>query len=342
MSSITVTLKEEVEKVIRETGFSGAISIKQGGERLFWGAAGYADRTNCFENRDTTRFGIASATKFLTALAIGMLFEEGKLSFSSRLFDLIENDFPTYSEEITIGHLLTHSSGIPDYFDVQKIEDFNSYFIQVPWYSLEGPTDYLPILPGTEMKFKPGTKFSYSRSGYILLGAVIERLSQMRYQDYIIQRIFKPAGMTSSGFFPLNSLPPDTAIGYIDEREGYRTNVYNLPILGSSDGGAFSTLADIERLWEAFYGYELLAKELVDLYISPLSRAPLEGEKIYYGHGVWIYRENSKLQSEYVCGCEAGASFNSSNDRTNEVQITVMSNTTGGAWPVMDVINSFF
>ena len=87
---------------------------------LYERAAGYADRSNQIANTLDTRFGIASGTKFFTALAIGKLIEAQKLAFDTKLKDCIALDFPRYSPEITIRHLLTHTSGIPDYLDEEK------------------------------------------------------------------------------------------------------------------------------------------------------------------------------------------------------------------------------
>jgi CubicO group peptidase (beta-lactamase class C family) len=165
---------------IEEQAFSGVISIRQKGHVLYARAAGYADRSNKIKNLLETRFGIASGTKFFTALAIGKLIEAQKLSFSTLLKDCITLDFPRYSQEITIRHLLTHTSGIPDYYDEDKIEDFDNFTLSIPWYALRGPKDYLAVFPKEAMKFAPGERFSYSNGGYILLGVVIEELTGMK------------------------------------------------------------------------------------------------------------------------------------------------------------------
>jgi CubicO group peptidase (beta-lactamase class C family) len=335
-AQLTKTLNISIE----QHAFSGVISIRRQNTVLYERAAGYADRSNQIENTLETRFGIASGTKFFTALAIGKLIEAKKLSFSTKLKDCIALNFPRYSQEITIRHLLTHTSGIPDYYDEDKITDFDTFSLSTPWYALKGPRDYLAVFPDEAMKFAPGERFSYSNGGYILLGVVIEELTGLKYQDFVEQAIFKASGMNQSGYFALNKLPEKTALGYVEEVEGWRTNIFNLPIVGASDGGAFTTVQDIAILWNAFWAYELLPKELVEIYAQPYVKAKTEGEHTYYGHGLWIYEDESRNREEYITGCDAGVSFKSRVKRDNELQVTVISNTTDGAWPVLRDIDT--
>jgi CubicO group peptidase (beta-lactamase class C family) len=330
-AQLTKTLNTSID----EHAFSGVISIHHKNTVLYERAADYADRSNKIANTLATRFGIASGTKFFTALAIGKLIEAQKLSFSTKLKDCIALNFPRYSQEITIRHLLTHTSGIPDYYDEEKITDFNTFTLSTPWYALKGPRDYLAAFPDEAMKFAPGERFSYSNSGYILLGVVIEELTGLKYQDFVEQAIFKAIGMNQSGYFALNKLPEKTALGYVEEAEGWRTNIFNLPIVGASDGGAFTTVHDIATLWKAFWGYEIVPKALVEIYARPYVKAETEGEQTYYGHGLWISEDEGRNREAYITGCDAGVSFKSSVNRDNDLLVTVISNTTDGAWPVL-------
>ena len=316
--------------------FSGVISIRQQGQVLYERAAGYADRSNQLENTLDTRFGIASGTKFLTALAIGKLIAAHQLSFATQLKDCCSLNFPHYAPEITIRHLLTHTSGIPDYYDEEKITDVDHFTLSRPWYELRGLRDYLAVFPDEAMKFPPGTRFSYSNAGYILLGVVIEELTGLKYQEYVEQAIFKPIGMDRSGYFAFDQLPARIAQGYIEDADGWRTNIYQLPIVGASDGGAFTTVDDLATLWQAFWAYEILPKELAETYAQPYVKAGGEGEHTcsYYGHGLWLWEADGKREV-YITGSDAGVSMRSSVIREAELQIIVMSNTTHGAWPIL-------
>lgn len=332
-------LEETLNSAIEKQAFSGVVRIRQKDDILYECAAGYADRSNKVENRLDTRFGIASGTKFFTALAIGKLIEEGALSLSTRLSECVSLNFTYYSNEITIRHLLTHTSGIPDYYDEEKITDFDNFTVDVPWCEMKGPRDYLPVFPDEEMKFVPGERFSYSNGGYILLGVIVEELSCMEYRRFVEEKIFAPAGMTRSGYFAMNRLPENTAFGYVKDAEGWRTNIFNLPIVGASDGGAFTTVGDLSNLWDAFWGYEILSKEMVEIFTDPHMKVEGEGPHKYYGHGVWISDKPGRGREEYIEGCDAGVSFRSGVNRETGMQISVISNTTEGAWPLLTEVD---
>lgn len=210
--------------------------------------------------------------------------------------------------------------------------------VAIPWYELKEPKEYFPIFPQEEMKLTPGESFSYCNSGFILLAAIIEEVSGMKYKDYLEKKIFKPIGMNNSGFFALNKLPENTALGYVEEENGWRTNVYNLPIVGGGDGGAFTTVGDLYLLWDALLNYKILSKDLVELYIKPYIKADSEGENLFYGYGIWIYKEKSVV--EYIVGCDAGVSFKSAIIREKDIVYTVISNTGNGAWPIIREIQN--
>lgn len=333
-------IADKINSSIEKNNFSGVISIKKKGMIIYENAVGYAERSNKVNNNLETKFGIASGTKFFTALAIGKLIEEGKIALETKVFDLIKYDFHFYSKEITIGQLLTHTSGIPDYFDEEKVDDFDNFFVTIPWYELKEPKDYFPIFPQVEMKFLPGERFSYCNSGFILLAAIVHQVSGMPYTGFIEEYIFKAIGMNNSGFFELNRLPENTAIGYVEDDNGWRTNIYNLPIVGGGDGGAFTTVGDLYILWDALLKFKILSKNLTELYIKLYIKAESEGENLYYGHGIWVYKEEEKPIEEYIMGCDAGVSFKSAIIRKNEIMYTVISNTGDGAWPIIREIQS--
>jgi CubicO group peptidase (beta-lactamase class C family) len=334
-------LEDKINPIIEKNNFSGVISIREKGKIIYENAVGFADKSNKISINRETRFGIASGTKFFTALAIGKLIEEGKLSLETKVFDIIKYDFPLYAIDITIEHLLTHTSGIPDYYDEEKIDDFNNFCVDIPWYKLREPKDYFPVFPQEDMKFLPGERFSYCNSGFVLLAAIVQEVSGSPYARFVEEHVFKAIGMNNSGFFELNRLPENTALGYIRDEYGWRTNIYNLPIVGGGDGGAFTTVGDLYILWDSFFNYKILSKSLTDLYIKPHIKAESEGEDLYYGLGIWLCKkENSQV--EFIVGCDAGVSFQSAINRMNEITYTVISNTGDGAWPIIEAIEDFF
>lgn len=332
-------LKAVLDASIEKNDFSGVVGIYRDGEALYEAAAGYADRVSRVANTIRTRFGTASGTKIFTAMAIGKLIETGKLSFSTRLKDCVSVDLPPYPDDLTIRHLLTHTSGIADYYDEETVEDFENFTVGVPWSELRGPKDYLQVFPREGMKFVPGERFSYSNGGYILLGVVVEEVTGRRYRDFVTEQIFKPIGMTHSGYFAMDKLPEGTALGYIGEDADLRTNIKALPVIGASDGGAFTTLHDLTTMWGAWRDGRILSKEMVDIFAKPYVEATGEGPQTFYGHGMWICKKSGL--EEYITGCDAGVSFKSGVHRAVGIQFTVLSNTTDGAWPILkDMANT--
>jgi len=336
----TQRLSADLNAAIAEHDFSGVIRILRRGDTIYEHAASYADRANRIPNTLETRFGIASGTKLFTAIAVGRLIEQGELALDTRLSDIVDLGYPLYSPEITLRQLLTHTSGIPDYYDEEEVTDYDGYKVAIPWSELCGPRDYIPVFPEGPMKFDPGERFSYSNGGYITLGIIIEEVSGSAFQDFVTHEVFERAGMARSGFFAMNRLPEQTAFGYIEGDDGWRTNVFDLPIIGASDGGAFSTAEDMTRLWDAFWSYELLSEATVTEFTRTYSRAESEGDHVYYGHGIWLYDDGQSVREEYIVGCDAGVSFRSGRNRATGLEITVLSNTTSGAWPILRAIDA--
>ena len=323
-------LNQVIEGVVNETRFSGVIFVKIDGNVEFENAYGYADRSNKIPNTVHTRFGIASGTKFLTALGIGKLIDSGKLALTSRLCDCVNIDFPHISEDVTIDHLLTHTSGVYDYYDEELVEDVDNFQLAIPCFELKDLKDYIPLFRDGKMKFRPGERFSYSNGGFILLGIVIEEISGTPYIDFIQENILELCDMSDSGFFAMDRLPERTAFGYIDGEDGWRTNIFTLPIVGSSDAGAFTTVKDMDKLWRTFFEERILSKELTNLF---LKKAVKDKDSRFYGHGIWISHKDGKDPIHYLIGWDAGVSFKSTGPSKDSV-ITVISNTSAGAWAI--------
>ena len=131
-------------------------------------------------------------------------------------------------------------------------------------------------------------------------------------------------------------------MGYVEDDNGWRTNIYNLPIVGGGDGGAFTTVGDLYILWDALFKFKIISKDLTELYIKPYIKANSEGENQYYGHGIWVYKEGDEPIEEYIIGCDAGVSFKSAIIRKDDIIYTVISNTGDGAWKIVSEIKGFF
>ena len=126
MENLTKRTLSRIDELVEEHAFSGVVRVRRHGQPMYERSAGFADRANSIANTAETRFGIASGTKLLTALTVGRLIDAGRLALTTQVRDCISVELPDYSAAITIQHLLTHTSGIPDYYDEELIEDFRT------------------------------------------------------------------------------------------------------------------------------------------------------------------------------------------------------------------------
>ncbi|MGV3263719.1 serine hydrolase domain-containing protein [Cytobacillus pseudoceanisediminis] len=332
---------KRLSSVIKNVGFSGVVLVKEKEELILQLAEGDADRANETPNNPGTRFGIASGCKIFTAVGICQLAENGFISFETRLNDVLEDVFPLFDETITIHHLLTHTSGVPDYFDESIMDDFEELWKERPMYLLNHLRDFLPMFQNKKMMFKPGEKFHYNNAGYILLGLIIEKKTGLSFQDYIHSQIFEPCGMKDSGFFRFDNLPENTAIGYIDNEEDgtWRTNIYSLPIRGGSDGGAYVTAQDMILFWEALCNDKLIGGEYTEKLMSPHAKAD---ENEYYGYGLWIRKKNEAIFKYHLMGYDPGVSFHSAYYPESGITLVVPSNKSYGPFTVMKEIEKDF
>lgn len=337
--SMMVNVIETIAQVQANNDFSGTVLVKDDRNTLVDLSYGYANRSEQLRNNSLTRFGIASGCKIFTAVAICQLVENGKLSFDSRLKDCVDFDFPKFDEEITIHHLLTHTSGIPDYYDeeVMGVGDFEELWRDRPMYHIRRLKDFLPLFQDRPMKFEMGTRFSYNNAGYILLGLVVEAVSQQSFTDYVEEHIFNKAGMESSGYFEFDKLPTNTAQGYIDFSDGtWKTNIYSLPAKGGSDGGAFVTVQDMEKFWDALMKHALLSPETTKRMLIDHIRVD---DDDCYGYGVWITKTPDAIVKYHVMGYDPGVSFHSAYYPDQSITAVVCSNRSTGAADIMRCVD---
>lgn len=321
------------------TQFSGTILIKQDGEVPIITSRGYANRAEQLSNQSRTRYGIASGCKLFTAIAICQLVEEGKIAFDTRLAECIGYELPHVSGDITIHHLLTHTSGVPDYFDEEVMDDFEDLWKAIPMYRIRNLADFLPLFQHEPMKSPPGEQFSYNNTGFILLGLIVEKVSGVKFTDYVEKNIFHRAGMMNSGYFAFDSLPGHTAQGYIELEDGtWKTNIYSLPVKGGSDGGAYITVEDMVLLWEALFQHKLLSESITKKLLTPY----VHNEKgDYYGYGIWIKQTEGLISKYHVMGYDPGVCFHSGYYPLSQTIMVVCSNASSGAFGVMKEIEAY-
>lgn len=333
ITNILKRITETQEKV----KFSGGILVKGNNDILTELSYGYANRSEQIENSIDTRFGIASGCKLFTSIAICQLVEAGKLSFESKLEDCLDVNFLNFDRNITIHHLLTHTSGIPDYFDEEVMDDFEKLWVKNPMYLIRNLEDFLPLFQNQPMKFKVGERFHYNNAGYILLGLIVEEASQLKFSEYVEEHIFKKADMSDAGYFEFDSLPRYTALGYIDlPNDKWKTNIYSLPVKGSSDGGAFVTVNDMGNLWDSLLNNRLLNEEHTNKLLTPYVRT--NNKNGFYGYGVWIEKKEDEMFKFHIMGYDPGVSFHSAFYPKILIKTVISSNKSKGAFDIMKEI----
>lgn len=332
MSVDRPSIEDTVVRQAKESDFSGVVSIRQSDAVLCARAFGYANRAEQIENTADTRFQMASGSKTFTAVAVCQLIERGCFDFDTALRDCLDIEFPHFDPNITIHHLLTHTSGIPDYFDEELMEDFEALWLEHPCYSMRGPKDFLPMFHSEPMKLPPGKRFSYSNAGFIVLGLLVEQWSGMSFADYVCQNVLERAGMVDSGYFAADRLPGRTALSYIVEEDSWRSNIYAVPIIGQPDGGAYTTAPDMARFWAALAEGRLLESTLVERMLTAHALMKNKGENVYYGYGVWIRKQGDTLERFYALGCDPGVTFISAVFPEKDLLATVIGNSDDAGW----------
>ncbi|RKQ33201.1 serine hydrolase domain-containing protein [Oceanobacillus halophilus] len=332
---MTDLLTQSIHSKMKDIDFSGVAHVKMGDEVLLETSRGFSNRAEEIKNTMDTRFGIASGCKIFTAVGIAKLVDEGKLSFEDKLIDCLDTPFPNFDEGITIHHLLTHSSGIPDYFDEDVMDDFEELWQERPMYTMTKLEDFLPMFINREMMFSPGDRFHYNNAGYILLGLVIEKMTGTVFTEYIEKELFPYLEMTESGYFSMDQLPKNTALGYIETEDGWKTNIYSLPIKGGPDGGAYITTRDMITFWEALFTNKILSEDTTKSLLTPHIR---EDEDTYYGYGIWIDKQDGEIFKYHVMGYDPGVSFHSAFYPNNGLKLVIPSNKSEGAYSILEKI----
>ena len=325
---MTAALAAALDEILTASEFSGAVRIDDGSGNIAAAARGAADRAHEVPNTTATRFALASGTKGFTALAAVSLVADGVLSLDTTARSLLGDDLALIDDGVTIGHLLSHRSGIGDYLDEDALGSISEYVLPVPVHRLDGPEAYLSVLDGFPQLSAPGERFRYNNSAFVVLALLAERAAGVPYAELLRTRVTEPAGMEQTSFVRSDELPGDVARGYLDGA-GLRTNTLHLPVVGVGDGGLTSTLSDVRRFWEALFAGRIVAPEWVARMTVPSGDFP-EG-KHRYGLGFWLAPEGPAVLLE---GYDAGISFRSRYDPSSGASWTVASNTSEGAWPV--------
>jgi CubicO group peptidase (beta-lactamase class C family) len=273
-------LKQELDDYLKAAHevwkFHGAVLVAKDGKVLFKKGYGMANIELGVPHTPEMKFQIGSITKQFTATAIMQLQEKGLLS----LDDPITKHLPDYPKEtgdsITIHHLLSHTSGIPNYTNMPGVMDNKALKISVE--------DLMATFKDEPLDFEPGEKYQYSNSNYIVLGAIIEKLSGKAYEDYIQENIFEPLGMDNSGYDHRDRIMKNRAAGYSQDEKGELVNAEFVHMSTPYAAGAlYSTVGDMFIWDQALYTDKLLKKSSLDKMFTP--------NKGNYGYG-WVIQDS--------------------------------------------------
>ena len=327
------SLKDLVDTAAVRTGFSGVVRVDRGGETELSAAYGLADRGHGLPNTVETQFATASGTKGLTALAVVGLVERGTFSLGTTARSLLGDDLPLVADDVTVEHLLAHRSGIGDYLDEDAIDDIADYLMPVSVHELATTEAFVPLLDGHESVFPAGERFAYNNAGYVLLALLAERASGVPFHELVGTLVCEPAGMVDTAFLRSDELPGRAAVGYL-RVDGLRTNVFHLPVLGSGDGGVYTTAADLSAFWQALFAGRIVSTERVAEMVRPRSDWPEERRR--YGLGFHLHATHDGV---FLEGYDAGVSFTSAHQPSSAITFTVVSNWSDGAWPMVRLLN---
>ena len=259
--------------------FTGAVLVARNGEVLLSRGYGLADRDKNLPNTPQTKYRLGSLTKQFTAMAILMLQAQNKLKVQDPVCRYIP-ECPPLWHDITIHHLLTHTSGIPD-------------FIGFPDYDTTKATPSSPLQTIARFKdkplvFPPGEQWSYSNSGYIVLGYIIEQVSGQSYETFLQQNIFSPLQMKDTGY---DHTDVSLAIGYTgfyDQWEKADDIDMTIPY---APGGLYSTIEDLYRWDQVLYTEQLIPRDLLNLMFTAQARTPISS--LSYGYGWFVGKMNN-------------------------------------------------
>jgi len=262
---IVAYMDKYLEDLVARDKFSGTVLIAKDGVPFYTRVYGEACKRYQVPNYLDTKFNLGSMNKMFTGVAIMQLMEQGKLSLDDKVGKYLP-DIPNkeIADKVTIHQLLTHTSGMQDYWE----ELFNA-----KWWEIKTVAQMADLIFDDSLLFEPGTDFHYSNSGPIVLGMIIEKITGQSYYDYVRDHIYIPAGMINTDCYEVDRPVPNLAIGYtrvgyngmFDPEGGLRNNLFLHAIKGGPAGGGYSTVEDLLQFDIALRQNKLMSRESFDL-----------------------------------------------------------------------------
>jgi CubicO group peptidase (beta-lactamase class C family) len=245
-----------VDRLAAKGLFSGTVLLAKDGRVLLTKAVGVANRDFDAPVALDTKFNLGSMNKMFTGVAVMQLVEQGKLSLEDPVGKWLGDDWLARDilDRVQVKHLLTHTSGLGSYFNEIYERSSRELFRRVE--------DYRMLVRPETLQFEPGTRWSYSNTGLLVAGAVVEKASGQDYFDYVREHVYAPAGMTRTDCYELDQVNPGLAVGYerqvVDGEPVYENNLYKHVLRGGPAGGGYSTVEDLLRFDRALRAGKLV------------------------------------------------------------------------------------
>ena len=294
--------------------FMGNALVAKDGAVLFERSYGWANLEWKVPHTPDSKFRIGSVTKQFTAAAILLLEERGQLKLDDPVAKFIP-DAPEAWKQVTLFHLLTHTSGIPSFTDEPEY---------LTWkLSPESPAQTIAHIRGKPLEFAPGERHKYSNSGYVLLGWIVEKVSGQSYEAFLRENIFTPLGMTNSGYDSNTAIIPGRASGYVPGPGGLTNAPYTDMHVPHGAGALYSTTGDLLRWTQGLYGGKLLKPASLEKMTTPY--------KDDYALGLVVHTVNGRKVIEHGGGIE-GFNAQVAYYPESKTTVVVLANVNGSAF----------
>ncbi len=303
--------------------FNGSVLVAEHGKVIYKKGFGFANMEWNIPNQPDTKFRLGSVTKQFTSMLILQLVQQGKLKLDGKITDYLP-DYPKKNgDRITIHHLLTHSSGTPNYTDYPE-------FFRTMSRNPSTPQDFLKVFADSALLFEPGTRFSYSNSGYFILGVIIETITGKPYEQVLQENIFTPLGMNNSGYDHSGTVLNKRAGAYEKDGPGFINAAYIDMSLPFSAGALYSTVEDLYLWDQALYTDKLLPEKTKALLFKPY----IPAFDVSYGYGWGVGNAAIGRTTDSVMVIEHGGGINGFNTLISRIpsekDLVVLLNNTGG------------
>ena len=318
-ANLTATINQDMEKAFKSSEPGAAVIVVKDGQVVFRKGYGMANMELGVAIEPDMIFRIGSITKQFTAVSTLMLMEQGKLNLTDEITKFLP-DYPTQGHKITIEHLLTHTSGIKSYTGMAEWRPL--------WRKDLKMTELIDIFKNQPMEFAPGEKWNYNNSAYVLLGAIIEKLSGQSYADFVEKNIFAPLGMKQSFYDNTQRIIPRRAAGYSKNGSVYANSEYLSMSHPHAAGSLMSTVDDLAK-WDAALYTEKLVKQ-ASLKKAWTAFVLNDGKPTTYGYG-WGVSTLQDMQMLAHGGGINGFTCDAVRLPGTRVYVAILTNREGGA-----------